>query len=168
MSAVHIERLRTLYAVIFGIPARRVNLSSWRDGATRSETSDASMVEHACGSTGCAVGWACAYPPFIKQGLTWEDNAPALDDATGRLDSWDAVNSFFGLSGAQSDYLFMPNRHRHPERLDDRDSAFVCYGHNHKRLVLARIRYHLLHIGAITRDRYLELASQEVRGKLTP
>lgn len=169
MNGVHVERLRTLYALMAGIPANRVNLRSWRCGMSSGSTSDYGMRDHSCKSTGCAIGWACAYPEFNEQGLVWEDGSPVLRvRKTGNVfHDWRAAEEFFGLSVDQAEYLFDDDKRPYDLNSPNKDSQFPnlkC----HKRLILARIRYHLLHIGAITYGRYLQLGVQEVRETLTP
>lgn len=168
MSAVYIQRLRTLYAMMAGIPANRVNLRSWRCGMSPGATSDEGMLGHQCKSTGCAIGWACAYPEFNAQGLHWDGGPTLLVRRTGtRLTDWRAVEEFFGLSACQAEYLFYDEKRPYDLNSPCKESQFAhlkC----HKRLILARIRYHLYAIGAITHDRYLQLGSQEASGTLTP
>ena len=143
-----VERLRTLYAVLFGVPAEKVDLSSWREGTypyPGESTMDKSLTDPGCGTTGCAVGWACAYPPFQDQGLCWYGNLPRYRDEENSFMHWQAVEQFFGLSPKQAYRMFSGS----------------ALGVNAKKLVLRRIRKYLLNKRAITPKRSAELAFQE-------
>lgn len=49
-----------------------------------------------CGSRGCALGWACTIPEFVKAGLHLNDNGePAFND--GEETPFSAAESFFNL-----------------------------------------------------------------------
>lgn len=168
MSKVHIERLHELYAMVAGIPAERINLSAWRRNPVRGalRVSDGEMLND-CGTLGCAVGWACAYPPFKRQGLGWANSNPTFKDAMGNVwENWNAVEEFFGVQHDMARYLFSDTCCDYPGSAPER-YAFRRI-HNEKLLLLARIRTRLLLVGGITQARYEELARQEARGKLTP
>lgn len=57
-----------------------------------------------CGTTACAVGHACLYPPFKEQGLAWSEywGTPTFNG----WESWGAVTTFFCLSNDQAEHLF--------------------------------------------------------------
>ena len=78
MQAVHIERLRALYAMVAGIPEERIELETWRSRIVKpydpnwsKEVTNKDLLSQDCGTLACAVGWACAHPEFQKQGLRW-------------------------------------------------------------------------------------------------
>lgn len=159
------DRLRELYAMMCGVPNGRVRLRSWREGTDGFNVGNEKLV-HNCGTK----GWACAYPKFQKQGLTWIDGLPAFSKHESYFGGWDAVCHFFDIDIETAEYLFSDERYEYPNLKGTRDGARSQFSRikSEKRLVLGRIRFHLLQIGAITKGRYEELALQEARGKLTP
>ena len=139
-----IERLRELYAMMFGVPDERVDLKNW--------TSSRSFSPRSCGTRACAVGWATVYPPFMEQGLRMSDGLPVF----GARGNWGAVDTFFGIGNEVSSYLFRVGSQWNP-------FALKCEGRGEsdKKQVLQRIRTVLLSWGAITKERFDELATQE-------
>lgn len=168
-ASVGVERLRELYAMMCGVPDDRVSLRSWREDPRGLNVENEKLFQD-CGTTGCAVGWACAYPKFQEQGLHWTHCAPTFNEDECYFGGWDAVCNFFDIHIDTADYLFFDERYEYPDLEGARDGARSQFSRikSEKRLVLARIRFHLLQIGAITKERYEELALQEARGKLTP
>lgn len=57
-----------------------------------------------CGTTACAVGWACKDRWFNRQGLRMVDYRPMYRDAF----SWKAVTDFFELSEGTAVRWFAP------------------------------------------------------------
>ena len=173
MQAVHIERLRALYAMVAGIPKERIELEAWRSRLVKSydsnwskEVTNKDLLSQDCGTLACAVGWACAHPEFQKQGLRW-DEVPVYRRRFG----WDAVESFFGIHYGLAMFLFsvenIPYGDVKSRAVIHKEYPLVKPG-DAKRTLLKRIRTHLLHIGAITAERNDELARLESTGKLTP
>ena len=178
MGAVHIERLRALYAMIAGIPEERIELETWRSRSVNShdpnwgkEVTNKDLLSQDCGTLACAVGWACAHPEFQKQGLRW-DGGPIYRRRDGlRRFGWEAVESFFGIHYGLAKFLFSVESIPYSE-VGTRAALYNEYPPvkrgDAKRTLLKRIRTHLLHIGAITAERDDELAGLESTGKLTP
>lgn len=178
MQAVHIERLRALYAMIAGIPKERIELERWRSRVVKpndpdwsKEVTNKDLLAQDCGTLACAVGWACAHPEFQKRGLRW-DGSPVYRHKGGlRRFGWDAVESFFGIRYGLAMFLFSVENIPYG---DVKSGAVIHKAYplvkrdDAKRTLLKRIRMHLLHIGAITPERDRELARLESRGKLTP
>lgn len=64
---------------------------------------------HSCGTSACAVGWACSMPEFQAKGLGFGtrhgeygsyDNEPTFTpEGSEQLSGWEAVETFFGLDG---------------------------------------------------------------------
>jgi hypothetical protein len=92
---MHKERLLRLADLLDIVPADQFNLSHWK-----------------CGTTACAVGWACTIPEFQAEGLHLTDNDPVFGDFA----SWPAVRMFFELDKQDANHLFFvwdyPNRNR--------------------------------------------------------
>ncbi len=152
---MHIERMKMLYAMLAGIPTKHLNLIQWRDSNDGMSVSNQRLIrdtrEHACGTTACAVGWACAYPPFQVEGLRWStaEYAPVLLTPYGTSYRWIAVRQFFGLTEKQSDMFSHKRDSEEPWNIPD------------KQLVLRRIRRALRLAGAITSERNKELIAYE-------
>lgn len=51
------------------MPAEKFVLDDWRESANDDDSNEALL--HGCGTTGYAVGWACALSEFIAQCLNW-------------------------------------------------------------------------------------------------
>jgi hypothetical protein len=152
-----VERLGTLYAMLGGIPDIQVDLYDWRFGSFNIKK------PNSCGTVACALGWACAYPPFNAQGLYWHARAecPALTvkhicDFSG----WPAVANFFGMSRHVAETLFVSQASPLYE-----DSHQCVRGESDVKTdrlrVMRRIRRALMINGSITAERNAELASEE-------
>ncbi len=128
-----IERLKVLYAMFEGIPARRVDMNLWNAGVS---------TEPECGTGACLLGWAATYPPFQELGLEPMSKInPSFPKFQGVL-GMDAGERFFGISWTESADLFQG----------------IGGGPLHqKRTALQRIRELLLRKGAITKQRASEL-----------
>lgn len=109
---MHIQRLTTLVALLATVPPEKFDMTNWRqetqddDGGGpnlgESLLTDKKLRDPGCGTSGCAVGWACALPAFKRQGLKWSDGTPAFNGYRG----WSAVTEFFELGREQADRLF--------------------------------------------------------------
>lgn len=137
-----IERLKTLYSVIDGIPSQFIDMNDWRqkeddDGFVTTYVSDDNLLKHNCGTAACAAGFACAYPKFKKQGLKYkEEGYPTYKGSNG----FNAMRSFFGV-----EWIFYP----------------LGNSVNHKKKFLDRLRHYLVEKKAITQKRSNELAAKE-------
>lgn len=109
---MNIERLQTLATFLRTVPAEHFDLEGWRSAGdsdpykTPRPVSNKNLLTHACGTTGCAVGWACALPVFIKQGLRWK-GWPYYKGSDGLISQhWEAVTGFFEISQDTAKHLF--------------------------------------------------------------
>lgn len=136
-----IENLKVAYAVMGGIPAKRINLDLYR---TKPYACDPLPNDKAflndCGSAGCIAGWLSAHPHFKAQGLRVprDGRYPTI----GRMETWEAAQRLFG------------------------DSYMFNSGHSGalgKREALERIRETLVDAEAITPKRDAQLENQEYR-----
>ena len=153
---MNIRRIRTLYAMLAGIPSERIDLAFWRSDQNSSQPS---KILHTCGTTACAIGYATAYPPFVKEGFRWLDSwgVPTYKNKT----SFDAVEAFFDLTYPQARQLFSDST-ADSQGIGKEDWAFPPHKPaTAKRAVLARIRNFLLLEGAITPARAQELKLYE-------
>lgn len=138
-----VERLRDLYSMLYGVPEEKLDLGTW---ATSGKVP--SQIRSACGTTACAVGWACLYPNFKKQGLgirTFRNKNAGSFPIFRDGGNWIAVEDFFGLTEHEARRLFMG----------------YGTGVNAKRMVMRAIRKQLLDMKAISVDRFEELATWE-------
>ena len=95
------------------VPKSRFDLDSWR--STTNEISDRQFLSKNCGTTACAVGWACTLPQFQALGLKFRQY-PVLS-RKGKPDKggWDAVEEFFDIKQTESAYLFLASRYEESE-----------------------------------------------------
>lgn len=163
MQKNHIERLRTLYSVIAGIPSKVIEMDRWRVGPHQ-ENSDKKFIRSAvktitkneksnpydCGTSACALGWACAYPEFKAQGLKFKNGSPSFREASvdswGWQDGFEVGSKFFGISHTEASHLFVP--------VSNNDV-------DHKKVFLNRLRSLLVKKNIITKERAKELKAQE-------
>ena len=105
------ERLLKLSTLLASVPDEKFNIASWRMDEHGEENGeklgDESLLDTGCGTSGCAVGWACAMPEFQAEGLVWTAGGPGLlaGDALS-FSGWDAVKEFFDLDHPQAQHLF--------------------------------------------------------------
>jgi hypothetical protein len=114
------KRLLILAAFLETVPEHKFDLMNWRDTGLEKLTlgerlsgdymSNEKLLNNSCGTTGCAIGWACTIPEFIEDGFTWSGRWPLLttDSSSEALFSgWCAVEYFFSIDKVTSEYLFM-------------------------------------------------------------
>lgn len=114
---MNIQRLQHLITILQGVPPDRFNLAAWK-----------------CGTTACAVGWACLAPEFNKQGLTFRGPGPVYSKPDAEPDEfythWRAVEEFFGLTEVQAWHLFTEHAYASipnpvPQDVADRITALL-------------------------------------------
>lgn len=147
-----VERLRTLYAMLAGIPAAKINLRYWRSDQQSSRSN-----VHACDTTACMVGFATAFPDFVDQGLSWNTHhgLPRFHGFIG----FDAVEKFFGINYDDARALFSQGT-TSGRQINTEDHVHTG-ALLEKRRALARIRNILLRNGSITKKRCDELKLYE-------
>jgi hypothetical protein len=112
------ERLLKLADFLDTVPNSRFNIWSWTshasgEGDTSTAVKALGVARHHCGTTACAVGWACTIPEFKAAGLgfsaeKWGD-IPVYHDPDGIAAPkfyWTAVTEFFGLDAGTATSLF--------------------------------------------------------------
>lgn len=93
------ERLTLLADFLMEVPVKQFEMFAWRAGR---DCDDETLMQHKCGTSACAVGWACAMPEFKAEGLHYALNGPVY----GPDDAWNAVRMFFGLQYHEATALF--------------------------------------------------------------
>jgi hypothetical protein len=113
------KRLLILAAFLETVPEHKFDLINWRDTGIERLTlkerlsgdyiSNEKLLNNSCGTTGCAIGWACTIPEFIEDGFTWSGRWPLLTDSSSKplCTVWRAVEYFFSIDKVTSEYLFM-------------------------------------------------------------
>lgn len=168
MEQVHIERLRTLYSMMAGIPARVVYMSFWRSeharaGYATNRMGDKKLFEqsvqqlvhdvnnenHLCNTAACAIGWATAYPEFKEAGFHMDETG---HPTFGNYNNWEAIGNFFGISENEASQLFAPTSWRENNQIPSK---------NQKDIFLMRLRILLVSQGIITEQRNEELIELE-------
>lgn len=97
------RRLLKLADFLEKLPRKRFDYGTWvgEDWAGKQDLS--------CGTTACAVGWACTIPAFRRAGLklaktSFETGTPTFGEVT----SFKAAAEFFELNMRDVDHLFNP------------------------------------------------------------
>jgi hypothetical protein len=118
------KRLLILAAFLETVPEPKFDLKAWRDPGLERLTlgerlsvdyiSNEKLLNNSCGTTGCAIGWACTIPEFIENGFIWSRTCPLLTDNSKEWRGWskewygfDAVLNFFSIDESTSEYLFI-------------------------------------------------------------
>ena len=106
MKTLYKDRLIKLGDFLASVPDDKFDLENWRNNGEEGMDSDYSVddedLKTGCGTTGCAVGWACTIPEFKEAGLSYT----GVTVSYGGLVCWAAVQEFFGLSFMEAQYLF--------------------------------------------------------------
>ena len=118
------ERLLKLAEFLSTVPAAKFDMRTWRGGPEQEAAAEADgddcdvltdelLQDTACGTTGCAVGWACVMPEFQAEGLYWDNcyGAPAVagfERFEHYRNAMEVPAKFFGISRGVADFLFMP------------------------------------------------------------
>jgi len=97
------ERLLELLKLLDTIPNDNLDLSTWAFFEDIEDRSQQQLID--CGTTCCAVGWACSHPPFMSQGLRWSGTLVPSPTYL-KHSSWDAVEAFFEINNAVAIWLF--------------------------------------------------------------
>lgn len=105
----NVERLKELQNVLNSVPEDQFDLGVWIEGVDKEGKKSSELIGH-CGTSACAVGWACTHPKFNEQGLKYGIDDPVWEKVYTPMyngkSSWDAVGEFFGISYQLSDLLF--------------------------------------------------------------
>ena len=117
MKTLYKDRLTKLGDFLATVPPERFDLGNWRNKGQGGRDSDIDdeALRTGCGTTGCAIGWACTIPEFKDAGLSYI-GYPVLGDG---LRGFQAVEEFFGLSHMEAMYLFSSRRYKDNAGPDD-------------------------------------------------
>lgn len=124
-KAVRIKRLKQLKKMLINhdkiFPKIEFNLDTWKSDEVKKK---------GCGTAACALGSACFYKPFQKEGLEMygDDEFEYMPVFQG-ANQWEAGAKFFGIDLEESEYLFDPAEY-HKEY----DYAEICPGAVAKRV----------------------------------
>lgn len=123
MKKHHAERAFTLIDFLNKVPRAAFDIESWyfqNDLKTTPEQSvqnkarfnkgdDPKKLHKDCGTTACALGWACSIPELRRKGLYLDyRESPALRGKFGLLPT-EVGAEFFGITDGESHELFIPD-----------------------------------------------------------
>lgn len=119
--------LRLLSDFLRTVPPDRFDLDYWASAAGGRRT----FAPDACGTTACAIGWACTLPAFNAAGLRLDGVNPSYLDQDGfERRGWAAADRVFGISRWETSHLFesstYPDEELTPAHVADRIDAFLA------------------------------------------
>ncbi len=100
------ERLLRLADFLETLPEGRFDYSVWSRGCEPGVQLE--IVGGACGTTGCALGWATAIPEFQELGLYLDHTGTPNLKGRPETESWKVTKEIFDLTMVEHDYLFYP------------------------------------------------------------
>ena len=102
---MNVNRLNRLSEILSKVPEKSFDISKWTN-----QTSIENEVD--CGTTACAVGWACFDKGFNEEGLHYTlgensyDGREFLEPTFKSKKGWSAVEAFFGIESDIAFFLF--------------------------------------------------------------
>ena len=102
------NRLLALAKFLDELDPKRFDYEVWVTYNGKMDWADGMKAFEDCGTTACALGWACTMPKFRKLGLSMESGVPKL---TGVVGAFPAARELFGLTYNESYYLFKPRNY---------------------------------------------------------
>lgn len=129
------RRLYTLVRFMANLPAsanKHFNMEAWfrhmgEDHHGLKEGPVNRQHMHLCGTTACAMGWACMVPSFRKAGLRLVNDGTSVGEVRYRgATDGDAAEDFFGIGAFAVDDLFSAmNKDRTPKQWAKRARLLV-------------------------------------------
>lgn len=133
------KRLKTLADFLRTVHNHKFDLANWRKSERGSAWVADESLQHGCGTTACAIGWACSIPEFKEEGLGYYCNIPSfvprfsIDEARKvygayEMEGWDAVTGFFGIDQVTAMDLFMASSYEgfiSPDTVADRIQSLL-------------------------------------------
>lgn len=104
-EAVGNRRLLKLAAFLWKLPRKRFDYSVFVGGDWQG------AQDLSCGTTACALGWACTMPAFRRLGLRLGDFYPSLR-SDPILNPYEVAAELFGLDPYEAEELFAPQTDR--------------------------------------------------------
>lgn len=136
---MNIERLTKLAELLDTVPPERFNMDYWGLASAYSNLKELNVAE--CGTSACALGWACSIPEFQAAGLHLHRNGTSIrydhfeprfktrSEAYPALEAiyegFKAGAKFFGITLEQSEWLFLPREYEPPGFDQDEDPPIV-------------------------------------------
>lgn len=106
--SVYRKRLLALADFLDELDPNRFDYKVWVGYNGQMTWEDGMEAFQDCGTTACALGWACTMPKFRKLGLDLNSGVPTLKGVQG---AFPAAANLFGLTDAESYYLFEPSNY---------------------------------------------------------
>ena len=133
MNAYQRKRLEKLAEFLKTVPPEKFDMEQWMDTEDATDATERSrdvpVDANACGTVGCAMGWATTIPSFRKAGLrlfritnylgqpSSACHVALVDKKTGHISSdFSAAADFFGISISESEKLFSPDHYKENQR----------------------------------------------------
>lgn len=125
MKKHHAERAFTLIDFLNNVPRAAFDIESWyyqndlettyeqsvRNKARFDKGENPKKLHKDCGTTACALGWACSIPELRRKGLYLDDReSPALRGKYDLLPT-EVGAEFFGITDEESHSLFIPDHY---------------------------------------------------------
>lgn len=109
---VYKRRLLKLADFLEKLPKEKFDYGVWAEDQTHSGKCDSRMT--ACGTAGCALGWACTIPSFRRLGVRLDVSTtgncayPVTVNGRGKPDygATEVAQLLFGLNPNEANYLF--------------------------------------------------------------
>jgi hypothetical protein len=134
----NVARLIRVRNFLAQVPFEQLSLSNWvvADGMlnvvpNKKQQIGNVIVEAECGTIACAVGWACAAPENIAEGLFMNyktgdyAGAPAYVVDKQMWLGWEAIEQFFDLDPMQARLLFYSRRYHGFLMTTESDARYV-------------------------------------------
>ena len=129
MNTYQRKRLEKLAEFLKTVPSEKFDMELWMDTKAATARSPDPVDANACGTVGCAMGWATTIPSFRKAGLrlfhindylgrlSSACHIALVDKKTGHISSdFSAAADFFGISISESEKLFSPDHYKENQR----------------------------------------------------
>jgi len=93
-TTTQIENLQVAYSVMFGIPAKKIDLSSVRVKVDKEGNDDSYAISDKkmlfkCNTHGCVAGYLSAHPHFKAQGLKYKVSEEEIVFGTGEARTYE-------------------------------------------------------------------------------
>jgi len=98
------KRLMKLADFLDTVPRKHFDMNIYVEGIRTGdgEYKIDGLINHECGTSACALGWACTMPEFRKAGLRLSGSMPIYKN----WDEQSAAKRFFGITEKEAETLF--------------------------------------------------------------